>query len=82
MTELIREVPVPRELLNTEPRGIERQTGAENRALLYRALADAGVELGMYDHLIVAWLGGWDSPTVLAVASLIARAGGPNEQAT
>ncbi|MYW04572.1 hypothetical protein [Streptomyces sp. SID3343] len=82
MTEPIREVPVPREPLHAEPRGIECQTGAENRALLHRALADARVQLGSYDRLIIDWLSNWDSPTVLTVASLIARATGPTEQAT
>ncbi|MFI1384253.1 hypothetical protein [Embleya sp. NPDC020886] len=82
MTGPIRDVPVPHGPLDTEPRGIERQTGAENRALLHRTLADAGVELGTYDRFIVDWLGNWDSPTVLTIASLIARAAdlkGPSE---
>ncbi|MYV98590.1 hypothetical protein [Streptomyces sp. SID3343] len=82
MTEPVREVPVPREPLDTEPLGIECQTNAENRALLYRALADAGVRLGTYDRRIVDWFGASDSSTVLTVASLITRAGAPTEDAT
>ncbi len=39
-------------------------------------LADvlAGIELGAWDRQIVQWLAGWDTCTVLTVASLIARA--------
>ncbi|WP_406297719.1 hypothetical protein OG948_19220 [Embleya sp. NBC_00888] len=80
MTEPIRELSVPNGPINTGPLGIPRQSTAENRALLCRILTDAGVELGTYDRLIVDWLGDWDSPTVLTVASLIARAADPNGQ--
>jgi hypothetical protein len=45
---------------------------AEGRELLARPLA--GVALGAYDRRILAWLAGWDTPTVLTVASLLARA--------
>lgn len=39
----------------------------------------AGVELGTHDHRMIAWLAGWDTPTVGTVASLLhrARAAGP-----
>lgn len=33
----------------------------------------SGVELGAYDRRMVAWLAGWDTPTVLTVVSWIAR---------
>ncbi|MFJ8742907.1 hypothetical protein ACIRL2_26390 [Embleya sp. NPDC127516] len=78
MTEPIRELSVPNGPIDTGPLGIPRQSTAENRALLYRVLTDAGVELGSYDRLIVDWLGDWDSATVLTVASLIVRAADPD----
>lgn len=34
----------------------------------------AGIALGAYDHRIIAWLAGWDVPTVGTVASLLHRA--------
>ena len=34
----------------------------------------AGIDLGGYDRRIVAWMGGWDTSTVLTVASWIVRA--------
>ncbi|OPC81954.1 hypothetical protein B4N89_14310 [Embleya scabrispora] len=71
---------VPPGPLDTPPWGNAHRTANERRALLYRVLADAGVELGAYDRLMVDWLGDWDNPTVLTVASLIARAGAPTEQ--
>ena len=39
----------------------------------------AGIELGAWDRRIVGWLAGWDTSTVLTVASWIARsrAAGP-----
>lgn len=39
-------------------------------------LADvlSGIELGVWDRRILEWLAGWDSTTVLTVASWIARA--------
>ena len=33
----------------------------------------AGIELGTYDRRIVAWLAGWDVPTIGAIASLLHR---------
>jgi hypothetical protein len=46
------------------------------RAGQAQILADvlAGIELGAWDRQIVQWLAGWDTCTVLTVASLIARA--------
>jgi hypothetical protein len=35
----------------------------------------AGVELGAWDRRILDWLAGWDTTTVLTIASWIARAG-------
>ncbi|OHV56153.1 hypothetical protein [Pseudofrankia sp. BMG5.36] len=40
--------------------------------VLRRALA--GVTLGAFDERVVTWLTGWDSPTVVTLASLIHRA--------
>lgn len=39
----------------------------------------AGIELGAYDHRMIGWLAGWDTPTVGTVASLLhrARSAGP-----
>jgi hypothetical protein len=39
----------------------------------------AGIELGAWDRRILGWLAGWDTSTVLTVASWIARsrAAGP-----
>lgn len=53
---------------------------AEVRRLVDEALT--GVELGAYDRRIVEWLKGWDSPTIVAMASLIqrARAAGPADR--
>jgi len=34
----------------------------------------AGIELGVWDLRILHWLAGWDSSTVLTVASWVARA--------
>lgn len=45
---------------------------AEQARILAGALA--GIELGAWDRQIVQWLAGWDTCTVLTVASLIARA--------
>ncbi len=50
---------------------------AEQAGLLAEVLA--GVELGAWDRRIVDWLAGWDSCTVLTIASWVARsrAAGP-----
>jgi hypothetical protein len=34
----------------------------------------AGIELGAYDERILAWIAGWDTPTVATIASLLLRA--------
>jgi hypothetical protein len=52
------------------PRGFVPQ--AEQARIL--AGVPAGIELGSWDRQIVQWLAGWDTCTVLTVASLIARA--------
>jgi hypothetical protein len=52
------------------PRGFMPQ--AQHAQILSRVLA--GIELGAWDRQIVQWLAGWDTCTVLTVASLIARA--------
>lgn len=33
-----------------------------------------GIELGTYDRRMIAWLAGWDRPTVATFASLLHRA--------
>jgi len=45
-----------------------------NAALLTRACAKAGVELGSYDSLILRWLSGWEPATTGVVAGLVSRA--------
>lgn len=45
---------------------------AEQAQILAAVLA--GIELGAWDRQIVQWLAGWDTCTLLTVASLIARA--------
>lgn len=44
----------------------------EQREILADVLA--GVELGAWDRRILDWLAGWDTTTVLTIASWIARA--------
>jgi hypothetical protein len=41
---------------------------------LVLAGALAGIELGAHDRRVLDWLAGWDTATVLAVASWIRRA--------
>ena len=55
--------------LDTAPHGV---SVVEARVMLDRALD--GLPLGVYDLRIVAWLAGWDQPTIAAAASLFARA--------
>ena len=55
--------------LNDRPRVSDP---ADARAML--AAAVLGMDLGQYDRRIVAWLSGWDQPTVAAIASIIHRA--------
>ena len=56
--------------VNEPPAGFMPQ--AEQARILTGVLA--GIELGTWDQRIVQWLAGWDTCTVLTVASLIARA--------
>ena len=44
---------------------------SESRAAIVEALV--GVELGAWDERIVAWLAGWDGPTVVPVVSWLWR---------
>ena len=63
---LIDPLPGP---LNSSPVGIDP---AEARAML--AAAVLGMDLGEYDRRIIAWLSGWDQPTLASIASIIYRA--------
>ena len=56
--------------LHTEPAGF--MVAAEQRELLVEALV--GVELGAWDERIVSWLAGWETGTVVTVASWLRRA--------
>jgi len=47
---------------------------AENQRRLLAACQDAGVQLGIYDRRILAWLAGWEPETVQVVVGLIDRA--------
>lgn len=50
-------------------------TGAERDQMLRQTLADAGVELGAYDEVIVKWMvNTLDWWTLATIASLIRRA--------
>ena len=68
---------VPGGPVDAPPRGF--MPLAEQARILAGVLA--GIELGAWDRQIVQWLAGWDTCTVLTVASLIARAraAGPAE---
>src|SRR5664279_4337371 len=55
--------------LDTAPHGVSL---LEARVMLDGAVD--GLPLGVYDRRIVAWLAGWDQPTIAAVASRLARA--------
>jgi hypothetical protein len=51
-----------------------RSIGDErNHRLLCEKLTAAGVELGAYDHQIVAWLAGWEPQTCAVVAGWVTR---------
>lgn len=63
---------IPTGPLDAEPDGY--LPGVEREALLRRILADAGVQLGTYDEVTVAWIADWDTPTFMAITSLIQRA--------
>ena len=60
---------VPRGPVEAPPRGFVPQ--AEQARILAGVLA--GIELGAWDRRIAEWLAGWDTATVLTVASWIAR---------
>jgi hypothetical protein len=45
----------------------------EERQLLLAGVL-SGVELGVWDERMMAWLVGWDTDTVLTIVSWIARA--------
>jgi hypothetical protein len=49
-------------------------TTETNCRLLFGAIEAAGVTLGTYDRLIVAWLAGWERATCAVVAGPISRA--------
>jgi hypothetical protein len=55
--------------LNDRPRGISPD---DSRAMF--AAAVLGLDLGEYDRRILAWISGWDEPTLAAIASIIHRA--------
>ena len=61
---------VPAGPVEAAPRGFAPE--AELAGILAGALR--GIELGAWDRRIAAWLAGWDTSTVLTVASWIARA--------
>jgi hypothetical protein len=70
---------IPAGPFDTEPLDLfEPGTGQDlartSREVLTQALADAGVELGEHDRLIVQWLGGFELSTATTVASWIVRA--------
>lgn len=50
----------------------------EARAMLTTAVE--GLPLGDYDRRILAWVEGWDSPTIATLASIIGRARQAGEQ--
>ena len=54
---------------DTAPHGV---SVVEARVMLDRAVD--GLPVGVFDRRIVAWLAGWDQPTIAVVASLLARA--------
>jgi hypothetical protein len=60
------------EPIDREPRGYPF-LAKENEALLRDTLANAGVELGEWDDLILRWLAKWEFGTVAVVASWIVR---------
>ena len=61
---------VPAGPVREAPAGFVPQAGQER--ILEEVLA--GIDLGGYDRRIVAWMAGWDTSTVLTVASWIVRA--------
>ncbi|MCX5115512.1 hypothetical protein OOK13_45330 [Streptomyces sp. NBC_00378] len=71
--------PVPTGSVNTEPRGFV--SGPDQHEQLLAVLADAGVELGDYDHRIIDWLTtspGYEWSTIATIASWVKRAATDN----
>lgn len=66
-----RESAIPAGPIESAPRWT-LSTQVEYRAALAEAFE--GVELGAYDHSIIDWLAGLDTPTVATLASLVIRA--------
>ncbi len=69
---------VPAGPVRVPPRGfVPRAEQAETLAGVM-----AGIELGAWDQQILEWMAGWDTSTVLTVASWIvrARAAGPGRR--
>ncbi|MFJ3083055.1 hypothetical protein ACIPJG_25325 [Streptomyces halstedii] len=67
--------PVPTSPVTTQPRGFV--SGPDQHEELLAVLADAGVNLGAYDHRIIDWLTrspGQDWGTVATIASWVTRA--------
>lgn len=66
--------PVPLVRLDIEPDsvGLPYPSRAEREALLRRSLR--GVDLGVWDERLVAWVAQWDDTTVRTVASWLERA--------
>jgi hypothetical protein len=70
--------PVPTGPVTTEPRG--SVSGPDQHEQLLAVLAEAGIELGEYDHRIVEWLTvspGYEWSTIATIASWVKRAGTP-----
>lgn len=72
--------PLPREIRAMRDAGRIR-SGDPDRLVsgtqlrhLEEACAAAGVELGVFDRRILAWLAGWEPSTVQVVIGLISRA--------
>lgn len=65
--------PARRQMFGTETTDQWRaRMHADNLAALTAPLR--GIELGVYDRLVLDWLAGWDIPTMGTVASLLHRA--------
>lgn len=69
---------VPAGPVQVPPRGFVPRAGQAEML----AGVMAGIELGAWDQQILEWMAGWDTSTVLTVASWIvrARAAGPGRR--
>lgn len=68
-------VPAVREAYEAARQSSRRgMMSARNHRMLCKALTDAGVDVGEYDHRIIAWLAGWEPQTCVVIAGLITRA--------